>query len=409
VGDYRYSFWSQDAGGSVCAGDSGGPLLTTIDGQERVIGVTADRTRSCPDLSGSNAFARVDRAASWILYGTVPNPKPPTALGPPHGFKLPPTDGAVQLSWAYESRFTRYALRVVDLTDNAYNTTRPLGGNTCGIGAHYVCRDVFNNVFSLPVVAGHRYSWWLHGCNASGCSEAVGAHFEALTPQSSIQQPVGIISPPNGGKATISDGKVSLAWTAMNGVTHYALRAVDATDDRYNTTFRYAGNTCGNVAHYLCLNVTSSSTFVMPAVANHVYTWWIHPCNATGCGPPTIASFTAVSAQPTVPGPTSFVSPVNDVRVTAYNGLVPLLWTSVQGATHYAVRVNDETDFRQNSPLVLGSTYAQCGDAPHYICRNWSGTSFHIPVIRGHRYTWWMHACNAVGCGLPNGGSFWVN
>src|SRR5262249_13066318 len=50
---------------SICEGDSGGPALMTIDGQERIVGVTSFGFQGCPlNMPGSDT--RVDAFASFI-------------------------------------------------------------------------------------------------------------------------------------------------------------------------------------------------------------------------------------------------------------------------------------------------------------------------------------------------------
>ncbi len=65
-------------------------------------------------------------------------------------------------------------------------------------------------------------------------------------------------------------------------------------------------------------------------------------------------------------------------------------WTSISGATKYALRVDDTTtgDWDGTCPSNTG---------PEDFCRELPGTFFTFPTTPGHLYNWWVHAINDAG------------
>lgn len=61
VSDAQFLCFDQRDGAGICSGDSGGPALATIDGVEKVVGITSFGDRDCTVLG---AYMRVDAAAT---------------------------------------------------------------------------------------------------------------------------------------------------------------------------------------------------------------------------------------------------------------------------------------------------------------------------------------------------------
>lgn len=104
----------------------------------------------------------------------------------------------------------------------------------------------------------------------------------------------------------------------------------------------------------------------------------------------------------TVPNPPSFTSPQNNQSLPDGTTQVTLSWTSVPGATAYALRANDLTE-----PL-LRLPANNCTDPQgnladlHYLCAdNLTTTSYTMKVKVGHSYHCWVHAVNGAGLSQP--------
>ncbi|HKQ51491.1 MAG TPA: NBR1-Ig-like domain-containing protein [Pyrinomonadaceae bacterium] len=103
-----------------------------------------------------------------------------------------------------------------------------------------------------------------------------------------------------------------------------------------------------------------------------------------------------------IPNPPVFTSPTNNQSFPDGTTQVTLSWTSVPGATSYAVRANDLTE------AALRLPENNCKDAQgklldlHYLCVDGLTTnSFTMRVRPGHRYHCWVHAINAAGASQP--------
>jgi len=70
----------EDMQHNICEGDSGGPAFMTIDGQERIVGVTSFGIQSCP-LTQPGTDTRVDSYVDFIDRYVVQFDPPPVAAG----------------------------------------------------------------------------------------------------------------------------------------------------------------------------------------------------------------------------------------------------------------------------------------------------------------------------------------
>ncbi len=103
-----------------------------------------------------------------------------------------------------------------------------------------------------------------------------------------------------------------------------------------------------------------------------------------------------------IPNPPVFTSPQNNQSFPDGTTQVTLSWTSVAGATSYALRANDQTE------PVLRLPENNCKDTQgrlvdlHYLCVDGlTSTSYNMRVRPGHRYQCWVHAVNAAGISQP--------
>ena len=104
--------------------------------------------------------------------------------------------------------------------------------------------------------------------------------------------------------------------------------------------------------------------------------WWyylLYPENSINFRRAGVSSPTCLSPSCLPPGNSATVS-----------------WTSISGATKYALRVDDTT---------TGSWDGTCpsNTGPGDFCREFTGNSFTFPTTPGHLYNWWVHAINDAG------------
>jgi hypothetical protein len=207
------------------------------------------------------------------------------------------------------------------------------------------------------------------------------------TVQAQIPQPPTGLMP--SGTAAPGATSVQLSWNLDPTATSYNVRANDNTG-----ATPYPGNNCPPPhPHYFCVNGITTNSVTMLVVPGHNYTWFMHACNSAGCGSVTVVSFTVPTSVAAVPpAPPTGLAPSGTIAAGATS--VQLSWNLDPTATSYNVRANDNTG---------ATTYPgnNCPPPhPHYFCVNGiMANTFTMPVVPGHSYTWFMHACNGAGCG----------
>jgi parallel beta-helix repeat protein len=209
-----------------------------------------------------------------------------------------------------------------------------------------------------------------------------------------VPPPPANLYPPDGAQIATTT-QVTISWAAVPGATYYNVRANNWT----NSGLRDPQNNCPNSPHYMCVNGTGATSITMPVDPGSGYGFFMHACNAAGCGDVAYANFTVASA-PTLPAVPAGLSP-SGVTFPFGTPSVTLSWNPVAGATSYAVRANDWT-----TPNARNAGNNCPGD-PHYVCVNGVTTnSWSISPAAGHTYSWWVHACNPAGCSDPASATF---
>jgi len=325
----------------------------------------------------------------FVTSASAQVPSLPTNLYPNDGSQLAATI-QVTLSWAAVPGATHYNVRANNWTNSTQRDPR----NNCPGSPHYLCVDVLTTAsITLPVNPGSSYGFFLQACNASGCGAVASANFVVNQAPTIPGLPTSLT--PQDGFQIAATAQVTLSWSAVDGATYYNVRANNYT----NSTIRDPRNTC--TPHYLCIDGVTSVTIALPVNAGSGYGFFLQACNAAGCGAVAFSNFT-VAAPPTIPAAPVGLSPVSGTfSETTTN--VTLSWNPVPGATSYAVRANDNTDPNARVPNYF------CVGAPHYLCTNTIPNSFSVPVLPGHNYSWWVHACNSAGCSNPAFGNFIVS
>lgn len=101
---------------------------------------------------------------------------PPANLSPADGSQIAAT-ATVIVSWNPVPNATSYNVRANNWSNGALRAP----GNNCPGDPHYMCIDNLTaSSISLPVDAGSSYGFWLHACNANGCSDAATSNFSVL-------------------------------------------------------------------------------------------------------------------------------------------------------------------------------------------------------------------------------------
>jgi len=152
-----------------------------------------------------------------------------------------------------------------------------------------------------------------------------------------------------------------------------------------NTTSASIDQGVGNAA------VPSGTKTVSPTTST-AYTMTVTGTGGTG----TCTANVTVGSAPAAPTGLSASCPV-----PGNSGTVS--WNAVPGATSYALRVDNTTKNGWNG---------LCDGAQNQfdVCGNMNGTSLTGATVPNDSYNWWVHACNATGCGLAaTGQSFTCN
>jgi hypothetical protein len=296
------------------------------------------------------------------------SPQPPTGLSP-NGTTLSGTTTSVTLSWAAVSGATQYAVRVQDNTDGAIRDPR----NNCGTNTIYLCvGGVPATTYSVPVQAGHSYTWWVHAGSACGqYSVQTNASFSVQLPAPTLTAVSPSSGPDTGGASVTISGS---GFRSGAGVTFGGVAA--------------AG-----------VSVPSGTQITATAPAHAAGTVNIVVTNSDGQSGTLFSGFTYNLSIP--PSPTG-LSP-NGATLPGTTTSVTMSWSPTVRATKYAVRLQDNTDGSLRDPRN------NCPVNTIQLCVNdITSTSYSAPVTAGHSYTWWVHAGNAAGYSSQTYGSFSV-
>lgn len=147
-----------------------------------------------------------------------------------------------------------------------------------------------------------------------------------LYPDNVIKYRENIPFSPEGLTATCldSEGKVTLSWQPVPGITKYALRVNDKTDGW--------DDSCSSPAGDFCENNLANNSYTFSFTPGHQYTWWLHAINNFGWSVPTYGSEIFCSGPMSTPtlSPTPTATPTN--TPTAIPTLTPTL-TPIPTAT----------------------------------------------------------------------------
>ena len=190
AGQLVYLRWTNSTGTTWYGGTSGTTLTNPATSQAyRTDSTGAVTVGPFPDANGipGTWVIGTNYQVEVLVAGVVSNrltytyapPSRPTSLSPTSGTTFPNTTKSVTLSWGAVSGAASYAVRANDNMDATLRDAR----NNCGAVPHYLCvNNLTTTSISVPVRAGHGYTWWVHAVNAAGVSDYVMTNFSVQVP-----------------------------------------------------------------------------------------------------------------------------------------------------------------------------------------------------------------------------------
>ena len=239
-------------------------------------------TCSKPSLAGAPDSVRVDVSG--------PIPTPPTGLT---ANPCPSPGTTANLSWSVATNATYYLVRVDKQPFDLASCSSP--------GAEDLCSEPNNPTspaYTFNSTAGSSYNWWVHACNATGCSIETTASFSCGDASSPTPTSTPTVAPQNwyldADNDGFSNGSSAISSSTSPGTGYKT--AVSGTDDCND----------GNANIYIDKNVTKDADrdgFTAQGARRHnecvgnsgifqsggshytdadgSYTWWEHRVTST--------------------------------------------------------------------------------------------------------------------------------
>lgn len=216
------------------------------------------------------------------------------------------------------------------------------------------------------------------------------AHFSP--PLQTPPSPTGLVA------ACSADGKnVTLSWNATSGATGYNL-AVDDTGNQSSgcsaPTVTGPNGTCVLTTDYGSSESTNTTTLGITPGRN--YSWWLQSKNTAGVSPiPAIgASFSCMASPSNIPTNLIATCDASGTQAT-------FSWGPVQGATSYALRVNDTTNEASGcSARSVNGVGGTCVSPTDYVYDLATSPAV-LTIPTGKTLEWWIHAIKPDGIGSP--------
>lgn len=245
-------------------------------------------------------------------------------------------------------------MRAVDYS----NPNARLPGNTCGGDPHYLCLDVGSNAISMPVTPGDSYVFWVHACNANGCSNAPSANFY-IRPATPLATPANLTTTCNA-----SGTQATFSWSAVPGAGWYAPRLHDLSVAWFTPPNDWLDN------------AYPTTTYTANITPNQAYGFWVHAGRAGEWSGYAINwPFTCVpTALPPLATPTNLTT-----TCSADATQVTFTWGAVSGAEAYAPRLDYLEDGWYNPPR-------------DWYSQSYPSTSYTTSITPNKPYAFWVHA-----------------
>lgn len=169
----------------------------------------------------------------------------------------------VTFSWSPSNGAERYDLAVFDNTAS----TEPVN------------LSVFDTTYTVSLTGGHQYSWVVYACTSNGCSSGSELFFQTPASASSSATNInctgGCPGSPSGPGPMTQNSIVTMNFAYFVNASTVTLTVDDLSEQTQPVN----------------ATVTGTSSYTAQLKPGHQYLWYVTPCNATGCSPPTTSLY----------------------------------------------------------------------------------------------------------------------
>jgi murein DD-endopeptidase MepM/ murein hydrolase activator NlpD len=310
-----------------------------------------DNTYQSGSLAGNSA--------TWVRVYSNTNCSITTSPAAPGNFgKSAPANGASglttspTLTWAAASNAAGYDYCIDTTNDNACAT--------------WISKGTTPSKTLSGLLPNQTYYWQVRATNSGGSTYADSSPsaFWSFT-TAPLAADFSKTSPANGSSG--NSLTPTLKWAAMAGATKYELC--------------YAASSQAPCASWISAG-TSTSKAISGLAPQTQYAWQVRATTPAGilyANASTAWVFTTALTKPTKP--TNF-----NASDGAYSDKVLLTWDATAGATSYRL-------YRSTSSTLPSAYFAN-----NIIATSYTDTT----AVAGKTYTYWLKACNSIGCGSPS-------
>jgi len=297
-------------------------------------------------------------------------PSVPTGLQ----YSCDATGSGATVTWNTVVGATRYATR--------YDMNTPSWSNDCANpSAGDYCNDNHANTSHIvSVTSGQPNKFWVHACNAAGCSDFAEVDFTCSS--SATSSSLLITAAP----ITITNsGNIVINWNSAysTAVVCFQILKADTAANAYDPSAgslncqSWGRAASGSYTKDLSYSTSGYNVYRFALFQNYgSYTTALGYTDVTVSAP-------MQTAAPAVPTGLQYACDANGTSAT-------VTWNAVTGATRYAAR------YDMNTPTW--SYDCASPTAGDYCYDNHSVTSHTVSVTSGQPNKFWVHACNAAGC-----------
>lgn len=167
------------------------------------------------------------------------------------------TNSTITLSWSPSTNATSYLIRINNQTNDGVSTSCP-NGWYCSDPPDKYLDNYVGTSYTMPIVVGQPYNWWIHGNNASGYSAAATGSF--VCPASTLPPSKPLITPTPITAQCVSTRIYSPNWTQ---ITNQEYSDIPAKSSVY---FCVAGSSTGgsfDMARFTINGVLFANTTTM--------------------------------------------------------------------------------------------------------------------------------------------------
>ena len=272
-----------------------------------------------------------------------------------------------RLSFGGTTYNSTYALRI-DANPTSWT-------NTCSrINPGDVCSDVnaSQSPYLLNTVPGANYAAWIHTYDIStpGAASSITVNCPPPPP------PAPELAFTADSYSLPANGSTTLRWFSRNATSCTASRSP-------------VGGTWTGAKGFTTNQPYSESTGAL--LGGQVYTYRLTCTGAPGTSPATLSFDISVAAPPLPP----IANPISSATCSPAGNSVTISWNAVPTSVIYPLRVNDTIDPWGPGP-GQGCAFST---SPNDTCLDSiASLSYTRPVVPGHTYQAWMHACRPGQC-----------